>query len=102
MPGPGIAQDPERVLFERLDVPQPVLYAWDVQEIARDSGQQVRARIREHRGEKKLQLKAPWECNDAVLYAAQQQALDFIQFNSSFNNKHVYTTGTVMLYQKKA
>ena len=81
MPGPGIAQDPERVLYMRLDCPNPMLYKTDCAEIARDSGQQVRARIRMHRGEKKLFLKAPWECSDAVFQAAKQQALDCIQFN---------------------
>ena len=88
MPGPGIAQDPERVLYWTLDCPKPVLYKRDYDEIARDSGQQVRARLREHRGEKKLQLKAPLECSDAVFLAAKQQALDCIQFN--FENPKYY------------
>jgi len=61
--------------------PEPVLYEWDVFEIAVDSGHQVRARIRVHRGEKKLVLEAPSECSEAVVQAARQQALDFLQFN---------------------
>ena len=94
MPGPGIAQDPERVFVVRLDVPKPVFYAKDVQEIARDSGQQVRARIRYHEGEMKLRLKAPLECSDAVFLAATQQALDIIQFNYEDAQLHGWTTHT--------
>ena len=87
----------EKVLFRPLPgIPNPVLYSWDVMNIEVDSGQQVRARIREHRGEKKLQLTAPVECSDAVFLAAKQQALDFIQFNSENPQSHGWTTHTVI------
>ena len=70
-----------RILYVKLAVPKPVLYARDTEKIARDSGQQVRARIREHRGERKLQLKAPSEIDGAVFLQAVEQALNLIRGN---------------------
>ena len=74
MPGPGVTQDEQKVNIIGLDVPSPVLFARDTADILSDSGRQVMARIRHFKGEKKLMLRAPLECDDAVVKAAKQQA----------------------------
>ena len=78
----------QRVVWIRLTVPRPVLYATDSAEILRDSGQQVLARIRQRRGdnanEMSLCLKVQPDCSEAVLQNARLQALAFIHGNAIY------------------
>ena len=85
----GIDQQvsPYRVVWLDLTLPRrPVLYATDTEEILRDSGQQVVARIRhycaDNANEMRLCLKVKPDCPYAVLYDATLQALTRIYGNS--------------------
>ena len=73
----------ERVQWIRLDVPRPRFFSRDADAIYADSGQQVTARIRNYQGEKRLMLKSRFICDDAVLEAAQQQAMDIVELNNA-------------------
>ena len=81
MPGPGVTQDGEKVSMVELDTPKPVLYARDYLDIWKSYWQPVHSRIRRIKGKYALILKAPLDCDDVVMEAAQQRALKFIQFN---------------------
>ena len=71
-----------RILYVRVAIPKPVLYARDTEEIALESGQQVFARVRLHEGEKKLKLQIMLGCSEDVLHDAIIRALGFIHANS--------------------
>ena len=71
-----------RVQWIRLDVPRAGFFSRDADGIYADSGQQVTARVRNYHGEKRLMLKYRF-CDDAVLEAAQQQAMDIMEFNNA-------------------
>ena len=74
---------PDRVQWIRLDVPRPRFFPRDADAIYADSGQQVTARVGNYQGEKRLMLKSRFICDDAVLEAAQQQAMDIMEFNNA-------------------
>ena len=74
---------PDRVQWIRLDVPRPRFFSRDADAIYADSGQQVTARVRNYQGEERLMLKSRFRCDDAVLRAARQQAMDIVEFNSA-------------------
>ena len=78
----GGPQGEYRILYVRLAVPKPVLYARDTEEIAFESLQQVFARVRLHEGEKKLKLQIMKSCSDDVLYNTIIRALGLIHANS--------------------
>ena len=71
-----------RILYIRLAVPKPLLYARDSAKIALESLGLVTARVRDHHGEKKLKLKIMLECSEDVLHDAIIRALGFIHANS--------------------
>ena len=77
---------PEKVQWIRLDVPSPRFFSRDADAIYADSGQQVTARIRNYQGEKRLMVKSRFRCDDAVLRAARQQAMDILAFNSAIDD----------------
>ena len=62
-------------------VPHPVLLAADHKKIKDDSGGQVHARVREHNGIRKLLLKSPGTCEEAVFEAARLQAMETTRYN---------------------
>ena len=70
------------ILYVRLAVPKPVLYARDTEKIAFESLQQVFARVRLHEGEKKLKLQIMLGCSEDLLYDAIIRALGLIHANS--------------------
>ena len=78
----GGPQGEYRILYVRLAVPKPVLYARDTEEIAFESLQQVFARVRLHEGEKKLKLQILKRCSEDLLYDAIIRALGLIHANS--------------------
>ena len=78
----GGPQGEYRILYVRLAVPKPVLYARDTEEIAFESLQQVFARVRLHEGEKKLKLQIMLGCSEDLLYDAIIRALGLIHANS--------------------
>ena len=71
-----------RILYVKVAVQKPLLYAKDSEKIASESGQQVFARIRDHYGEKKLKLQIMLGCSEDVLHDAIIRALGFIHANS--------------------
>ena len=71
-----------RILYVRVAVPKPLLYARDSEKIALESLQQVTARVRDHHGEKKLKLKIMLGCSEDVLHDAIIRALGLIHANS--------------------
>ena len=71
-----------RILYVRVAIPKPVLYARDTEEIALESGQQVNARVRRHEGEMKLKLQIMKSCSEDLLYDAIIRALGLIHANS--------------------
>ena len=71
-----------RILYVKVAVPKPLLYARDSEKIASESGQQVFARIRIHSEEKKLKLQVLKSCSQDVLHDAIIRALGFIHANS--------------------
>ena len=71
-----------RVLYVRLAVPKPVLYARDSAKVSFESGQKVFARVRPHDGEKKLKLQIMASCSEDLLYDAIIRALGLIHANS--------------------
>ena len=71
-----------RILYVRVAIPKPVLYARDSEEIALESGQQVFARVRLHEGVKKLKLQILKRCSEDLLYDAIVRALGLIHVNS--------------------
>ena len=71
-----------RILYVRVAVPKPLLYARDSEKISSESGQQVFARIRLHEGEKKLKLQIMKSCSEDLLYDAIIRALGLIHANN--------------------
>ena len=71
-----------RILYVRLAVTKPVLYARDSEKISFESGQEVFARVRRHEGEMKLKLQIMKSCSEDLLYDAIIKALGLIHANS--------------------
>ena len=71
-----------RILYVKVAVQKPLLYARDSEKIALESLGLVTARVRFHEGEKKLKLKIMLECSEDVLHDAIIRALGRIHANS--------------------
>ena len=80
----GGPQGEYMILYVRLAVPKPVLYARDTEKIAFESLQQVFARVRpkKGKGERKLKLQIMLGCSEDLLYDAIIRALGLIHANS--------------------
>ena len=71
-----------RILYVRVAVQKPLLYARDSEKIALESLGLVTARVRFHEGEKKLKLQIMLGCSEDLLYDAIIRALGLIHANS--------------------